>query len=307
MSDATSLSENWPRNIWLDATREVAKNLAMALPPVRAWRLRSARAGASFTGADAALERYAWQATRNLTDLLGGVKGLHIVEIGPGDYLTSGLALLAAGAASYTAIDRFPGDHTGATAKAWYRGIAAAWPRCFPMLPWPEYLRAEDFPEAYPDRAKLIAGPIERVHADGRFDVVCSYQVGEHVTDIDAFAHMSAQLLAPEGVAVHRVDFGPHDCWFYYPDTLTFLRFPEWLWRLMGSQRGTPNRRRDHEFRAAFEHAGFHVELASIERFEVGDFDLTRLPPRFQAMPRESLDVSAAVYLCRLQERYLRC
>jgi len=306
MSDTVNLIEKEHRNIWLEASKEVAKNLAMVLPPVRARRLRRPRAGAYFTTADAELERYAWQATRNLTELLGGVKGLHIVEIGLGDYLTSGFALLAAGAASYTGIDRFPGDYTGAAAKAWYKGIAAVWPRVFPALPWPAYLRAEDFPEAYPDRVKLIAEPIERVRADRRFDVVCSYQVGEHITDIDAFARMNAELLTPEGLAVHRVDFAPHGCWFYY-HKLTFLRFPGWLWRMMVSQRGAPNRKRHHEFRAAFERAGLQVELTNIEHFQLEQVDLTRLHPRFQAMPRESLAVSAAVYLCRLRKTLSHC
>src|SRR4051794_8470078 len=45
-----------------DVARETAANAAMALPPVRAWRLRRPRAGASVAGAPGQLDRYAFQA-----------------------------------------------------------------------------------------------------------------------------------------------------------------------------------------------------------------------------------------------------
>ncbi|SUS08923.1 hypothetical protein DF3PB_950013 [uncultured Defluviicoccus sp.] len=46
---------------------------------------------------------------------------------------------------------------------------------------------------------------------------------------------------------IHRVDYGPHDCWTLYENPLTFLAIPEFLWRLMGNQRGYPNRVRHCE------------------------------------------------------------
>ena len=68
--------------------------------------------------------------------------------------------------------------------------------------------------------------------------MICSFQVGEHITDIDAFARTNMELLEkPGGVALHRVDFGPHDCWYSYDDPMTFLRFSDGAWRLTGSNR----------------------------------------------------------------------
>lgn len=288
------------RSMVLDVCMEVAKNLGLALRPLRAWRLKHPRASAVFNHRDEDLERYAFFATRSLINHLGSVKDLHIVEIGPGDYVTSGFSLLAAGAASYTMIDRFPGDHCGATAKEWYQGIQTAWSRLFPSLPWPSYLRAEDFPEAYPDRIKVISTPIEKLQGEQRYDVVCSYQVGEHVSDIEAFAHMCARLLKPGGTIVHRVDFGPHGCWSDYPDPLTFLRIHDWLWTLMGSHRGIPNRHRHHEFCRAFEAAGLKVNISSMEHFKPHDINRGKMLKRFQQVPQESLLVSAATYICRL-------
>ncbi|MEO6393269.1 MAG: methyltransferase domain-containing protein [Pyrinomonadaceae bacterium] len=284
----------------VDVCKEVAKNIGMGIPPVRAWRTRRLRtANQVFSTDDEFLERYAFLATRHLLGQLKNLNGLHIAEIGPGDYLTSGFALLAAGAASYAVIDRFPGNYDSPEAKRWYQAIQDAWPRLFPELPWPEYLSAANFPEGYADRLTLIDAPIEAIQPDRKYDVVCSYQVGEHVTDIEAFAKMNARLLAPGGLAAHRVDFGPHDCWFYYPDPLTFLRFPDWLWRLMGSNRGTPNRRRHHEFQAAFAGAGLQVEAADIAFFSDDRIHQERMAKRFRAMPYESMKIGTAVYLCR--------
>ena len=164
----------------------------MGFPQVRRWRLTKPRAGVLFSGRDEELERYAFYPLRNLLDVMGSVRGLDILEIGPGDFMTSGLALLAAGAQTYTVIDRFVGDYQKPEAKVWYRGIQDAWPRLFPDMAWPEYLRAEDCPEAYSDRVKILTGTIEEATAPKQYDVVCSYQVGEHVDDIDAFARANA-------------------------------------------------------------------------------------------------------------------
>ena len=288
------------RNLAADVGREIAKNLLMALPPVHAWRVRRARTIQGLQSDDGFLERHAFQAIRHLLAQLRSVKGLHIAEIGPGDALTSGLALLAAGAQSYTAIDRFPGPYGSDDAKRGYLALEAAWPNVFPELPWPSYLEARRFPGAYTDQVQTISRPIERVESPRRFDVVCSYQVAEHVSDVGAFAETTARLLAPGGMATHRVDFGPHDCWVQYRDPLTFLRFPDWLWHLMGSNRGTPNRKRHHAFLEAFAAAGLTCETRNLEYFAAEQVDVGRLAAGFRSMPRESILVKTAVYSCHL-------
>lgn len=288
------------RSLAADVAKETAKNFLMALPPVRAWRLRRARTMQALRDDEGFLGRYAFQATRHLLAEIESVTGLHIAEIGPGDYLTSGLALLAAGAQSYTAIDRFPGPYRSNEARKWYRALETAWPAAFPELPWPSYLAARSFPDAYPDRVQTIARSIEQVESARSFDVVCSYQVAEHVSDIRAFAEATARLLSPGGIATHRVDFGPHDCWIRYRDPLTFLRFPDWLWSLMGSNRGTPNRKRHHEFLEAFAAAGLTCETASLEYFAGDEVEIGRLAPRYRSMAQESILVKTAIYRCRL-------
>lgn len=193
-----------------DTIRELAANAAMAIPPIRRWRLKRPRMDSPNP----------FQPLRGVETVLGSVEGKDVIEFGPGDTLSSGLAFLAADAATYTSLDRFAPDYSTAEAKRCYRQVRADWP-----ADWPADLDPDIFPEGYPDRVRALSDSIEDTALSKRFDVVTSWQVGEHVTDIDAFCRLTASLLTPNGVAVHRVDFGPHN-WAGYDDPLTFLRFP---------------------------------------------------------------------------------
>jgi hypothetical protein len=283
----------------VDVVSEIAKNLAMSVPAVRAWRLRRPRAGASYTGSVGELDRYAFFGLDILTERVGSLAGRSVVEFGPGDLLTSGLAMLAAGASRYAAVDRFAGDYEGAEGRKWYAAIEAGWPAKYPGIPWPAWLEAERFPHGYPDRVESLELGVERVADIGRYDVVCSFQVGEHVSDIAAFAKATRALMMPGGIAVHRVDFGPHGVWEKYSDPLTFLRLPDLVWRFMGSARGTPNRHRVHEFVDAFRAAGLIVELHGLEDFDGARIEFSKLNRRFRVMAPESLRTKTALFVCR--------
>lgn len=288
------------RAIARDVLREIASNVAMAVPRVRQWRLnRGPRAGARYTGEQDILERYAFQALRGVEAYAGPVTGRSIVEFGPGDNLSAGLAMLAAGARRYVTVDRFVPDYSRPSAKEWYAGVAAAWARTFPERAWPEDLDPDRFPEDYPERVASLRGAVEEVSATERFDVVSSWQVGEHVVDVRAFAELTARLLRPNGIAIHRVDFGPHDRWRAYADPLTFLRLPLPIWTAMGSNRGLPNRARHHEFMNAWASAGLCVTCEELHRFDQTTIDFDKLRPSQARAPLDSLLVRDVVYVCR--------
>jgi hypothetical protein len=283
------------------AAPEIAKNVAMGIGPVRNWRLRWPRTTANSTDrGNEHVERHAFLALRSILRLRGVVAGADILEFGPGDNLASGFSLLAAGAHSYTALDRFGGSYASPNSKRWYRAVQEAWPAALPELPWPQWLRADSFPEAYPDRVKAISSSIEAATVLRRFDIVCSFQVGEHTSDVSRFASFTAQSLAPNGVAIHRVDFGPHDRWTRYEDPLTFLHFSQWLWSAMGSNRGYPNRVRHHEFLRALTDAGLKVECLDRNSYPSSQVRMDRLNKRFREMPIDSVLTSDVVYVCTL-------
>lgn len=289
------------RAAWMiarDVCHEIVANGAMSLRPVRTWRLKRPRAGAHFTGDSDWLDRYAFQAIRGLEDVVGSVAGRDIIEYGPGDTLSSGLSMLAAGARSYVTLDRFVADYSSAEAKSWYRAIRAGWDVAFPGRPWPEDLDPARFPEGYAGRVGTLEESVESLRATDRFDIVTSWQVGEHVLDIQRFADQTAHLLRPDGVAIHRVDFGPH-FWERYDDPLLFLRFPSVVWQAMGSNRGVPNRFRHHEFMEAWARAGLTVECRDVHQFDPAEISFEKLRRPFRTMPRESLLVQDVVYVCR--------
>lgn len=243
-----------PRDVAGRVIVEIAKNAAMKLPAVRKIRARLGRT--ALPPGPEQLDRYVFQLFNAVNRNAGSVAGKSILEIGPGDNIVTGLAFLAAGAKSYTVLDRFPGAYTSPTAVRWYRLLADNWPNG----PWPAHLVPERFPDGAPVFVRGLA--VEIAGGTETYDVVCSYAVGEHVSDIHAFAALTRNALKPDGVAVHVIDFGGHQ-WNAYGDPFLFMKFPESIWNMMGSARGEPNRVRYSEYRQCFEQAGLSVKVAS--------------------------------------------
>jgi hypothetical protein len=282
---------------FLDILLDITKDLAMGVGFIRDLRLTRPRTSTELEHTSEFLERYSFSLLREILKCRGSIAGLRVTEFGPGDHIATGLAMLAAGASSYTSLDRFPGPYGSDVAKKLYRSVKTAWPSTFPEMPWPAWLDVVLFPEGYPDRVKNISVGVELVTGAEPCDLVCSYVVGEHVSDLAAFARVTSELLAPGGIAVHVVDFSQHSTWGAGDDPFMFLRFPDWLWRLMGSNRGLPNRFRYHEFEEAFASAGLDVSCNSREIAA----DLTRpdnLAARFRSMPIDSVKTLHAIFVC---------
>ena len=102
-----------------DVARELAANLAMGVPAIRAARVRTGRTTGASPDAKAReiLAQFLF-----LTGTIGvdGLRGKTVLEIGPGDAIPLALLFLGAGAARYFALDRFLGDVVGGDASALY-------------------------------------------------------------------------------------------------------------------------------------------------------------------------------------------
>ena len=284
-----------------DLVSQIAKNLLMGSDIIRRWRLKRPRTATSHANTEEFLRNYAFSSLDLLLEHAGALRGKSVCEIGPGDYLTSGLSILAAGARRYGVIDRFQGDYFGETAKRWYREIERNWSNFYPDSPWNRDLEVEHFPENAANSLELIGEPIETAQTTHKYDIVCSFQVGEHISDINAFAEIHNRVLNKGGIGLHRVDFGPHDCWFFYQDPGVFLRFSDRVWRLTGSNRGVPNRKRHYEFLEAFKLAGLKVEILFVDYFDRSAMDLAKLNKKFLKMPLDSVLTGTAIY--RLTKR----
>lgn len=90
-------------------------------------------------------------------------------------------------------------------------------------------------------------------------DVVISRAVLEHVDDLPATFRDMAGALIPNGIAIHQVDLKSHG--LHRGNRLDFLTWPQWLWGLMFSGKGAPNRLRVDCYRAEAANAGLEVTL----------------------------------------------
>lgn len=249
-------------------------------------------------------------------DTLGsrGLRGKVVVEIGPGDAIPLAPLFLAAGAKSYVAVDRFLGEVHGAEACRLYRAIVEILPerlsgglhalcRAAGCSSVEELLRR-------PDQVRLHRSPIEQPDDSirGQADYVVSFNVCEHLADLPRAFRGMRSLLAPEGLMIHRVDYGPHDVWVArYANPLAFLTVPRVIWRWMTSNRGCPNRVRHAQLMAMVGALGFEC-TARIGR-RASDVAVSEarahLSSEFRSLSDDEIAVLDAEVICSLRNGHL--
>jgi SAM-dependent methyltransferase len=228
---------------YLKIAREIAVNLAMGVPPIRWARLKTARTAwvDAEKQARKALDQFEF-----FRRYIGSYDGKVVAEIGPGDTIGLAPLVIAAGASKYVAIDRFLGDVYGAASNRVYEKLGTS---------------------GWQQRVQLCRHSIEEGPPLSA-DVIVSYNVLEHLSDIRRAFRNMARALSHGGLMVHRIDYGPHDFWADHPDKLAFRKTPNWLWNLMGSNRGYPNRMDHAQVLLALQESGFSTKAHVTEKFE---------------------------------------
>lgn len=168
--------------------------------------------------------------------------------------------MIALGAKSYSVLDRFPGNYSGQDAMSWYQLLRENWK----YSNWPKNLDVNNWLSS--ENITIHQMSAEEFHPNLKFDIVCSYAVGEHTSDINSFANINKQCISQNGVGLHHIDFGGHQ-WDRYGDPFLFMKFPDIVWDLMGSARGEPNRVRFAPYLRYLEEAGMHVEAMDFKYF----------------------------------------
>ena len=128
------------------------------------------------------------------------LEGKRVLEVGPGDNLGVGLLLLARGAASYVAVDRFRPQADGARNAAVYERLLHE------MTPR-EQENVADVARRKPDGTVQLDGPrlaahyesgLDQLAASGdKFDIIISRAVLEHVADLEQTWQQMVELLDP--------------------------------------------------------------------------------------------------------------
>lgn len=194
------------------------------------------------------------------------IRNQSLLEYGPGDLPGVALLMYAHGAKSVTCADRFAMVNLSATNLAVLDLLLSRLPAAERARAAGAFRISGDPRSGFnPDVIDYLVSPDGCVHQSGRYALVYSRAVLEHVNDLAAtFGDMESALI-PGGVAMHEVDLKSHGL---HRDTpLDFLCWPEWAWSMMHSNKGVPNRLRINRYRELVEGSGLHKRL--IEPVEI--------------------------------------
>jgi hypothetical protein len=209
------------------------------------------------------------------------LRGRNVLELGPGPDLGTGLILLAHGAESYVAVDRFP--LLGSTPDAFYDTLLHR------LSDAPDVWRAvaayQSFRRGDPSGAMryvLLDGPSGAAAApEGPpRDLWISHAALEHVAEPRPLLAALSAWCAPSAIALHHVDAATHTQWLRDADPLNILRYGSGLYNAL-SFPGTPNRWRRGRYEECFRSVGWEV---------VDDQQIHRLSQTAIARVRGGLD-----------------
>jgi SAM-dependent methyltransferase len=189
---------------------------------------------------------YALSSARKMLERgrVDSVAGMRLLEIGPGDNLAFGLCMIAWGARSHTAIDRFVVRADPARQRAIYLRLLERFDGG-PAERLSAVLAADGSID--PERVRLLSGlkveDVARRFEPGSFDLIVSVAVCEHLRDVAASIRAMDDVLNPGGAQLHQVDLRDHGLFTSRGmGPLEWLTTSESTHKLMVRQSGGPNR-----------------------------------------------------------------
>ena len=181
-----------------------------------------------------------------------------VLEIGPGPDLGTGLLWLAAGAASYTAVDAHPlvPRRSGQLHRALAAGIAGENVELLDRL----HDAIDRFERGDPDgrlRYRVLPGFDLGVLEPAQFDLVVSHSAFEHLSDARVTMERLGRIVSSRAHLVAEIDLQTHTRWIRDADPLNIYRYRRQTYRSFGFS-GIPNRVRPDEYLEHLEHAGWY-------------------------------------------------
>jgi hypothetical protein len=186
------------------------------------------------------------------------LEGKTVLEYGPGDVPAVALLMLANGAQEIICADRFALVSLSEKNVAVLRRLVERLPASARGRAEACFTKAGDPASGFrAERLRYVVQPNGLSGLRDRADLVISRAVLEHVNDLSAtFADVRAALSA-DGIAVHQVDLRSHG--LHRSNPLDFLTWPDWLWSMMYSGKGVPNRWRVDRYRRHLQEHGLQV------------------------------------------------
>jgi hypothetical protein len=222
--------------------------------------------GDSATETSIEIAKYFRQCVSDYLDVLGipqtgladFLRNKVVLEYGPGDIPGVALLLVAFGARKVYCVDRFPLVSIAKKNLEVIRQLSILlsdaermrFNRCF---------KNPDAPENgfNPDSIAYLLRPNGLSDLRNEADIVLSRAVLEHVNDLDATFTDMQQAMRDGALAVHQIDLRSHG--LHVDNPLDFLTPPPWLWQLMHSHKGVPNRWRADRYEQIMHRLGVEM------------------------------------------------
>lgn len=202
------------------------------------------------------------------------------VEIGCGDCLAAADMLLGVGASHVHLVEHQAMPITPLHREALERTRSPDLPNRASIL------THQTPPTLNPALATLHPGLLENISLPEPVDLLYSFDVLEHVEDLDAFFTTSHQLLKPGGFSLHKFDLSGHGLFEDPMPPLDFQTYPCWLYRLMFPQYRRAVRNFADRFFQTMEKCGF--SLCQITPLRVADPSyLRKVRPMLRKAGRE--------------------
>lgn len=225
---------------------------------------------------------------------------LSVLEVGPGDSVATGVIAKSLGARQCWLVDS--SDFARRDVPT-YLTLASALTSAGHPAPWARTPTSFDELLSTVD-AKYETGGLKSfaILRDHAIDFLFSNAVLEHVRRME-FPSLVAEMfrvLAPSGVAVHRVDLKDH-----LGGALNNLRFPSTLWEQawFANSGFYTNRIRLTEMVGEFQRAGFNVEVPRVVKWTTLPTPRRRMAREFQHVTDDELLISGFDIVLRKPQR----
>jgi SAM-dependent methyltransferase len=218
--------------------------------------------------------------------------GKTVCEIGCSDCLAIAGFLLGKGAASVDLVEPSPPVLHPLQLEVLAAIRQAGWPLDN------TFLRGETGLTLDKDRVTYHNCFMESLDFENRFDYLFSFDVMEHVEDLDGFYTACRRVLKPRGQMFHSIDFSGHSEFEDPVPPLDFQTYPDWLYYLMYPPFHRTTRRFVSHHRQAVAGAGLVVDEIRVVRRADALYMASvrpRLRSRARSLPAEELSVLQAV------------
>jgi len=153
-----------------------------------------------------------------------------------------------------------------------------------------------------PERVVHIPGIMETTCLPEPADLIFSFDVLEHVGDLDQFFKKCNESLKTGGYMVHKFDLSGHGILEDPIPPLDFQTYPDWIYDILFPNLGRPARNPFPEFLRILSKYGFDVVSTKILRSAPHDYVRTikpRLRPELQGIPDDMLAILDVIVVAR--------